>query len=101
MRSGGSQSLKKLVSNLLKELNGKEGAGKRGLLDKWHKIVGKKAALHSKPASLRKGRLTVSVDSSSWLYELNSKKLVLLEKTCKIFGDKKIKEIAFRIGNIN
>ena len=66
----------------------------------WGKAVGKKAAKHTKPISLRKATLNVMVDGSSWLYELTMEKKVILKKLEGKLRGKKIKEIRFRIGAI-
>jgi len=48
---------------------------------------------HAKCVALRNGVLTVNVDSSVWLYQLNLKKEILLKKLS-------LKNIYFRIGEV-
>ena len=62
--------------------------------------AGEKAVRHAKPVSLRKKRLVVNVDGSSWLYELTLKKESLLTKMKQRLGEERIKELQFRIGEL-
>ncbi len=66
----------------------------------WRETAGKKAAAHSRPASLAKKRLVVDVDGSSWLYELTLNRKKLLAGLKKKLGEDKIKELQFRIGEM-
>ncbi|MCM8761243.1 MAG: DUF721 domain-containing protein, partial [Candidatus Omnitrophica bacterium] len=66
----------------------------------WRRAAGDDAAKHSKPTTLKKAVITVSVDSSSWLYELTMRKKEILNKLEKAIPNKKIKDVRFRIGNI-
>ena len=66
----------------------------------WRGVSGKKAASHTKPASLRKKCLVVNVDGSSWLYELTLRKGELLKNLKKKLGNDKIKTLQFRIGEL-
>jgi predicted nucleic acid-binding Zn ribbon protein len=66
----------------------------------WDAAVGEKAAAHSRPRTLKAGRLVVSVDGSSWLYELTVQKRGILKKLEESFKGKKIKEITLRIGEL-
>ncbi|MEA3305221.1 MAG: DciA family protein [Candidatus Omnitrophota bacterium] len=66
----------------------------------WEETAGEKAFVHSKPASLRKKKLVINVDGSSWLYELTLRKEELLDGLKKKLGKNKIKELQFRIGEL-
>jgi len=67
----------------------------------WKDVAGDKAARHAKPVSLRKKRLIVNIDGSSWLYELTLKKESLLSALKNKLGEDKIKELQFRIGELS
>lgn len=75
---------------------------KRGtLFMHWPEIVGRALALHTKPYSVRGKRLTVSVDSSDWLYEINAvfeKKI--LENVQQRVGADIIEEIRYKVGEV-
>lgn len=66
----------------------------------WKKAAGEAAFNHTKPAAIRKKRLVVNVDGSSWLYELTLRKEGLLAEMKKGLGGDKIKELQFRIGEL-
>jgi hypothetical protein len=66
----------------------------------WKGIVGGKAFPHTKPASLRKKRLVINVDTSGWLYELTLRKKEFLAELKNRLGKDKIRELQFRIGEV-
>lgn len=66
----------------------------------WKEVAGEKAFVHSRPASLRKKKLVINTDGSSWLYELTLRKKELLTGLKKRLGKDKIKELQFRIGEL-
>ena len=67
----------------------------------WQEAVGSRAASHTRPVGIKKTSLTVNVDDSGWLYELTIKKKEILEKLEGKFKGKDLKNIRFRIGEIN
>jgi predicted nucleic acid-binding Zn ribbon protein len=92
-------SLKSVLKGIIKDL-GKKRLTEEEIKKAWGSAVGKKAASHTKPVSLKKARLVVNVDRSAWLYELTLKKREILEKLQAKLEAKKIKEIRFRIGEV-
>jgi len=64
----------------------------------WKEWAGEDAFKHSKPTGLRKGVLTIRVDSSVWLQELVMKKRQLLKGLKTRLGKDRITEIHFKIG---
>ena len=98
-----SRAPKKPLEDVLKDII--SGISKKGGLTEedvdsaWERAVGEKAAKHSKPCTLKGSRLIVSVDGSSWLYELTVKKKEILKKINEVLKGNKIKEITFRIGD--
>ncbi len=89
-----------VLKNVISDLGKKRRFGEE-LEDAWRKTAGKRAATHTRAVSLRKARLIVNVDGSSWLYELTLKKRELLKKIENKLKGKKVKEIRFRIGDVN
>ena len=67
---------------------------------RWKELVGEGAFQHSKPMTLRKKVLTVSIDSSGWLQELSMQKRKLLKGLQRTLGKDRISEIHFKIGEI-
>ena len=66
----------------------------------WKEVAGGKAFVHSRPASLRRKKLVINIDGSSWLYELTLRKKELLANLKKKLGKDKVKELQFRIGEL-
>ena len=64
------------------------------------KKCGEAGVKHARPVSLRKGVLTVFVDSSGWMHEMSFQKRKLLKQLKRVFGKDKILGIQFRIGEI-
>jgi len=67
---------------------------------RWKELVGEAGVKHARPVSLRKGMLTVFVDSSGWMQEMSFQKRKLLKQLKRVFGKDKILGIQFRIGEI-
>ena len=68
----------------------------------WKGIVGEVIAKHCKPVALERAFLTVNVDSSPWLNELQRfSKPLILQKLQDKLGEKAIKDIKFRIGEMD
>ena len=89
--------LKKVVDNLAAQ----KGVTEEEIKSIWCEAAGEAAAKHSQPVSLKGAIITVNVDGSSWLYQLTTKKKEIARRLKEHLGDKKIKDIRFRIGDIN
>lgn len=92
------ETIKNVLEGLMQSLQDKEPAGdKPGAILK--KVLSAKEREHASFDYFKKGTMGVSVDSSPWLYYFNLQKNNLLAKLCK--QSKAIKDIRFRIGEIN
>ena len=89
-----------LVKDLIKKLDERSIPTSDAVIKAWGEIVGRKARVHTKPTSLRKKKLVINVDGSTWLYELTLKKDDLIRALKKRLGEDKIQEIQFRIGEL-
>ena len=89
-----------VVKSIIQKLESNPNPTSEKIIAAWSEVVGKKGRAHSKPASLRRQRLIVNVDGSTWLYELTLNKERLLKGIKKKLGEDKVKEIQFRIGEI-
>lgn len=89
-----------VLKETMKKLVSPSRPSEEGVLVLWKAAVGANAAKHSKPVAINKSELVVSVDGSSWLYELTMKKKAILKELEGKFGKKVIKNIRFRIGEI-
>jgi len=91
------QTIKDIIPDVIRGLETKKRAKEEPeLLLK--RVLAKKEQGHIKFRYLRKGILGITVDSSSWLYQLNLQKPGLLAKLGK--RSKVIKDIRFYIGEI-
>ena len=99
-----SRAPKKPLEDVLKDII--SGISKKGGLTEedvdsaWERAVGEKAAKHSKPCTLKGPRLIVSVDDSSWLYELTIRKREILKSLSEILKSSRVKDITLRIGEL-
>jgi len=89
------QTIKDIIPDVIRGLETKKHA-KNELELLLKRILPKKELGHVKFRYLRKGILGISVDSSSWLYQLNLQKPQLLAKLGK--KPPTIKDIRFYIG---
>ena len=68
--------------------------------ERWTALVGTTASKHTRPASLRRGVLSVFVDSSGWMQEMSLRKRKILKQLKSTFGKDKISRIHFKAGEI-
>jgi len=89
------QTIKDIIPDVIRGLETKKHAqDEPELLLK--RALSEKELGHAKFRYLRKGVLGITVDSSSWIYQLNLQKSALLAKLSK--KSKAIKDIRFYIG---
>ncbi len=89
-----------IIKTLIEKLSKDERPTSEEIGAAWTEAAGDKAVRHARPVSLRKKRLIINVDGSSWLYELTLRKESLLVKMKQRLGQEKIKELQFRIGEL-
>ncbi len=87
-----------IVKSVFAQLESEKTFSKEDIENQWKKLVGAPAAKHTRPASLRKGLLTVFVDSSGWVQEMTMQKRKILKQLKRQFGKDRISGIHFRIG---
>ena len=92
-----------LVGDVIKKvLDRLKRDDKDWLIKLWQKTAGPELSQHTKVKSLRKRKLTIEVENSSWLYEMSVRhKTRLLKELKSYMGEKKLKEMRFRVGKIN
>jgi len=95
------EDIKAIIVGIIKKIE-KQGPGKKEIISHaWEQAVGGKAITHSRPVEVKKGILVIEVDSSAWLYDLTVKKQFLLGELKKKLEAYNIKDIRFRIGDVN
>ncbi len=87
-----------IVKTVFARFEGERTFSKEDIEGRWKALVGVVAAKHTRPAALRKGTLTVFVDSSGWMQEMTMQKRKILKQLKRQFGKDKISGIHFRIG---
>ena len=87
-----------IVKAVFARLESEKTFSKEDIEEQWKTLMGPAGSRHSRPASLRKGVLTVFVDSSGWMQEMSLRKRKILKQLKRQFGKDKISGIQFRIG---
>jgi len=94
-------SIKKIISNVIIELQSPEKKKRQDLLELWPSIAGPKISSQTKPVLGREGRLTVWVSQSVLAFELKQKyQQSLLKRAQAALGEKTVTAIYFRVGQI-
>ena len=93
--------LKSILSGLLSRLVGAEQQTKSALVDCWPEIVGGQFSKHTKPRFAQNGNVIVWVDDSTLAFELARRyKGSILKRLQNQFGEEKVKDIRFFVGQI-
>ena len=87
-----------ILPEVVRRLEKEKNPSKETIDLEWKTVAGDSAFKHSRAASLRKKVLTIRVDSSAWLQELDLQKRKLLKGLKRVFGKDRISEIRFKIG---
>lgn len=89
-----------VVGNILESLKqARQRSG--GAAELFVKLLDRRSRTHVKPISIKEGELVVNVDSSAWLYTLNTRKPRMLSELKETLGDKEIVDLRFRIGEVD
>lgn len=89
-----------LVQDLLMKIEAAQLVSEDKLFEAWLEAAGEAGAKNSKPYSLNKGVLNVTVKNSSWSQELTLQKRWVLKKLQTILGKELIHDIRFRTGQL-
>jgi len=93
--------IKRILNATLRKLGLEKRIKECAILSFWNDAVGESIALHTKPLKVYDGRMTVLVESPSWTQELTFLKSGIMERLNSTIGKKVIKDIYFKIGEIN
>lgn len=66
----------------------------------WKLFLGEQSGNHSIPAYIRRGKMTVFVDSSPWLQHLSIRKNEILQKVQELKLPDSVDEIRFKQGKV-
>lgn len=94
--------MENVISDIMKKIGLQEDHWLNTLGDEWSELVGATVAAHTCPGQFENGKLTIYVDGSIWLYDLqrNGRKLILKNLAAR-YGKGKIKDILFLLGDIS
>ena len=92
--------ISEIVKTVFARLESEKSFTKEDIEGQWKSMIGPAAAKHTRPAALRKGILTVFVDTSGWLQQMTLQKRRTLKQLKRSFGKDRILGIHFRIGEI-
>jgi predicted nucleic acid-binding Zn ribbon protein len=92
------------IGNVLSELMARRGYARiqsaAAYEAAWAEAAGPLAAKYTRPGQLRRGTLEVLVANSTLVQELGFQKQTLLESLAKLLPDGGIKNLRFRVGNV-
>ena len=91
-------SIADIVKNVFLKLENEKTFSREDVEAGWKEIAGEAGFKHSRPMTLRGGVLTVCVDSSVWMQEMNMQKRRILKRLKSAFGKDRISELHFKIG---
>ena len=93
--------LKPILETLFSRLNEPESQKKADLMDQWPEIIGGYFSKHTKPKFIQGGKIAVLVDDSTMAFELSQRyKPTILKRLQNQFGEEKVKDVRFIVGEI-
>jgi len=97
-----ADTIKGIIGDVILGLEQQKKLTLEEILKVWKQAAGAKAFKHTRPTSLRRGKLVVEVEGAPWLYDLNLRRASIIERLNKNLDDpkKKISSIHFRVGDI-
>ena len=97
-KAGAPTPLSALLPGVLRQLHGEERLSLEQISAAWERLVGSEALKHSWPRRLVGSGLTVEVENSGWMYELNLRKMDLVEGLIELFGAGRVRRLTLRMG---
>ena len=92
------KSIQDIIPQVIEQLSLRQPDRQMKIQRIWQNIVEKKMAAHCALADFTNGVLTVCVDSSAWLFQMNLNKKKILDRLREEMAD--VKNIQFKIGKI-
>jgi predicted nucleic acid-binding Zn ribbon protein len=87
-----------IVKQVFTQIESEKTLSKEFIETCWKQSAGEAGFRHSQPTELKKGVLTVRVDSSAWMQELSMQKRQILKGLQRSLGKDRITGINFKIG---
>lgn len=95
---GGVNLASRFVEAVLRAAGASDGVHEEELRGAWRELAGDFIAAHSKPHSVRDGRLVLHVTQPAMRFQLEQMKPVLLRRIREKLGPDRIREIRFQLG---
>lgn len=94
--------LKQTLDAIFNRLSEPDNLRKRGLTDQWPDIVGGYFSKHTKPKFIQGEKIAVVVDDSVIAFELSQRyKPCILKRLQNQFGEEKVKDVRFVVGDLH
>ncbi len=101
MSRGRGQHLGAVLDRALRDLGVAGRLEEEKLKEEWARCAGDAAAAHTEPRSLHRGRLYVTVDSSSWAHRLAAgESLAIRDRVNEVLGREAVRKVFFRVGTL-
>ena len=89
-----------VVKDLMLAIESAQVTSEERLLEAWSDAVGEAGFKNSRPYSLNRGTLNVTVKNSAWSQELTLKKRWVIKKLQTVLGKDQIHDIRFKTGQL-
>ena len=99
--TGNAEVIGDIVARVLQRAGLEQSLENNRILKLWASAVGPAVSRHASPRALHRGKLTVTVDSSSWHAELERYfKTKIIENLNRELGRPLIRSVVFRVGEV-
>ncbi|WP_456433052.1 DciA family protein [Thermosulfuriphilus sp.] len=89
-----------ILSGLWSSQGWQQRLASRRIWEVWEEAVGREVARRARPESFVRGRLTVVVENSAWMHQLQLQSLRIKKALAKALKEELVKEIRFRLGPV-
>ena len=97
-RTRSTAHLADLLPIVLKGLQAERRPTLEAIQAVWRRVVGARAARHSWPRRLTRGRLLVAVENSGWMYALGLRKVEFTQGLIELLGAGRVKGVSLFMG---
>lgn len=91
-------SIKNIIPQVIERLSNRQPSAQDSLEKIWKSVLKKEELKHVKLAGMNRGNILAYVDSPAWLYQIQIRKMKILEQLKKGISD--IRDIHFKIGKV-
>ena len=95
-----TQPLKEILDNVLRRFGYDKKMREQYALFLWNDVVGEHVARNAQPTQVVNGKMSVIVNDTIWLTELNFLRREYIEKINETLGAEVITDIEFKIGEV-